>query len=238
MKRYSRLASVEAKRNFKRAYLYVILSIITGVVLLFIGLPILIKFASFIGTFKKSNELVEIQDTTPPAPPQFDEIVEYTNKQSINITGKTEAGATVVIRANNKESETIADKDGFFSYLFKLETGENSIDARARDDSSNISTTTKLYKISFDNQPPTIEIESPGNGDSFYGSNQRQLVIKGKIDENEAELTINGRYTSVNEDGLFTFAITLEEGQNNFEIKAIDLAGNESSTSFYVNFAT
>jgi len=74
MKRYSRLASVEERKNIKKAYWYVILSILALVFLIFFGLPTLVKFAGFIGDVAKSDKPVEINDTTPPAPPQFDQV--------------------------------------------------------------------------------------------------------------------------------------------------------------------
>ncbi|WKZ25898.1 MAG: Ig-like domain-containing protein [bacterium] len=237
MKRYSRLANVEEKKNIKKAYLYVVLSIIALVLLVFLGIPTLVRFAGFVGEITKSGKPVEIVDTTPPAPPQFDEIPEFTNSSSLKITGKSESGATILIRANNSTVEVVANSDGEFNYTFQLKKGENTLDAKARDLANNESTQTNTYRIIFDSEVPEIVIESPADGASFYGSGQRQLSVKGTVSE-KVNLTINERLVTVRDDGTFNFATTLTEGENKFEVKAVDMSGNESSTSFTVNFAS
>lgn len=235
MNRYSRRDSVEEKKNIKKAYLYVALSIIAISFLIFLGLPALIKFAGFLGDLGKSNKPVDITDITPPAPPQFDSIPEFTNNQKLEIAGTSESGAVVTIFANGNTNEIIANSDGRFSFLFNLDKGDNTIEASAKDSSGNESTKTKINKITFDDTEPVIENLTPTDGSSFYGSGQRQLVIKGTINE-KVNLLINERVVSVKDDGTFSFATTLSEGVNSFEVKASDLAGNETKQSFSVNF--
>lgn len=236
IRKYSRLATVEERKNIKNAYFYVILSVIALVFLIFFGIPLLVKFAGFIGDIAKSDKPVEISDITPPAPPQFDNLVEFTNKEVLDITGKSENGATVSIRANNETSEVVANSDGKFSFVFNLDKGENTIDAKATDTSGNQSTQTQTYKIVFDNEEPKIEISSPSDGATFFGSGQRQLSIKGTLDET-VDLTINGRTVFLKDDNSFAYSTTLSEGENKFEVKAIDPSGNESLTTFTVNFS-
>jgi hypothetical protein len=235
-KRYSRLASVEEKKNIKRAVSYVVLSIVTLIILVIFGLPLLIKFAGFIGNIGDSNNPVTIDDMTPPAPPQFDNIPEFTNQENLEITGMSENGARITIRANNDESEVVANSDGRFNFTFNLSDGENAIDAIATDTGGNVSTQTKTYNIVYDNTDPELTVESPSDNSSYYGAGQRQLTIKGNVNES-VDLTINDRFVSVNEDGNFTFTTTLSEGENKFEVKAVDPAGNTSSTSLTTNFS-
>lgn len=236
MKRYSRLASVQEKRNIKSAYFYITLSIISVVILVLFGIPLLVKFAGFVGEISKSNKPVEITDTTPPAPPQFDELPEFTNKETLNITGKSENGAVISIRANNDISEVVANSDGVFNFVFNLKLGENTIDAKAKDSSGNESTQTQTYKITYDNIEPKLEITSPSDGSSFYGSSQRQLSIKGTVNET-VDLTINGRTIDVKDDNSFIYSTTLSEGENKFNVVATDPSGNENSTTLTVNFS-
>lgn len=236
LKRYSRLASVEEKKNIKRAYSYVILSILAIIFLIFLGIPTLVKFAGFVGDIAKSDKPVEINDITPPAPPQFDEIPDHTNNDNLEITGQSENSAIIKIRANNQNSEVVANNEGRFTFTFNLDKGENTIDAIATDLSGNESTQTQTFKITFDNEEPKLEIESPSDGSSFFGSGQRQLSIKGSVDE-IVDLSINDRFVALKDDNTFSFATTLSEGENKFEIKAIDPAGNETSTSLTVSFS-
>jgi hypothetical protein len=236
VKRYSRLASAEEKRNIKKAYNYVILSVIAIILLIFFGLPLIVKFAGFIGDVAKSDKAVEIQDTTPPAPPQFNEIPENTNSERLEIAGKSEDGATIIINANGVTSEVLANSEGVFNFTFNLDKGENTIEATAKDKSNNGSTKSLEYKIYFDNQDPELEVTTPTDNANFYGSSQRQLSIKGTVDE-KVNLTINDKFVSLKDDNSFIFATTLSEGENKFEIKAIDPANNETSTSLTVTFS-
>lgn len=236
MKRYSRLASVEEKRNITKAYKYIALSVIAIVFLIFLGLPTLIKFSGFLGNLGKSDKPVDITDTTPPAPPQFDSIPEFTNNERLEITGASENGALVTLTANGDLNEVVANKDGKFNFLFNLNNGQNTIKAKAKDTSGNEGTETKLTQITFDNTDPLIENLTPTDGASYYGSGQRQLVIKGAISE-KVNLLINERVVAVDDDGSFLFATTLSEGVNSFEVKAMDMAGNETKSAFSVNFA-
>lgn len=237
MRRYSRLATTEERKNIKRAYYYIVLTVITILLLIFVGLPAVVKFAGFVGNIGKPNESVEINDTTPPAPPQFNDIPEFTNEETLNITGKSENGATVSINANGDTSEVLANSSGEFNFTFHLERGENTISAKAKDTSNNESTQTKTYTIYFDNEEPELEVTTPSDGSTFYGSGQRQLSIKGTVNES-VDLTINGRIAVVNEDdNSFSFTTTLNEGENKFEVIAKDPSGNESSSTLTVNFS-
>lgn len=236
IKRYSRLASVEEKKNIKNAYYYVFLSILAIVFLIFFGLPMLIKFAGFVGDIAKSDKAVEVNDMTPPAPPQFGNLPEFTKDEILEITGKSENGAVISIRANNVISEVVANSEGVFNFTFNLDRGENTIDAKAKDASNNESTQTPTYKILFDNQEPELEITSPVDGTSYFGSSQRQLSIKGNVDE-QVDLTVNGRVVTVKDDLTFNYTTTLSEGENKFDIIAKDPSGNESTASLTFNFS-
>lgn len=225
----------EERKNIKRAYLYIFLSIAGLIFLIFLGIPILVKFAGFLGEVAKSDKPVEINDTTPPAPPRLDSVPEFTNSESIDISGFSESGATIIINTNNNLSEVVANNDGKFIFLFNLEKGENSISATAKDTSGNTSNETKVYLIVFDNEEPELEVTTPKDGDSFYGTSQRQISIKGTVNE-KVDLRINDRFVTIKDDNSFNFTTTLNEGANTFEVKATDPAGNISSTSLTLNY--
>lgn len=235
MKRYSRLASVEQKRNVRSAYLYVVMSIVAIILLVFLGIPLLVRFAGFVGTVGKSNKPVEINDITPPAPPKFEDVPEHTNDESLELTGVSENGAIITLTANGDSSEVVANSEGRFNFTFNLDDGENEIFAVAKDTSGNESNQTKTYTISFDNTEPKLEVTSPTDGAAFYGAGQKQLQITGSVDE-KVHLTINERLVTQKDDGTFTFTTSLNEGTNSFEVKAVDPANNEASTSFSVTF--
>jgi hypothetical protein len=237
MKRgYSRLSSVEEKRNIRGAYFYVLLSIAAVIFLFFLGLPTLIKFAGFLGELGKSSTPIDNNDITPPAPPQFEKNTEYTNVSGFTLKGVSEDGAVITLIFNEEQQEIVANSDGGFSFDVDLVKGENTFAAEAKDRAGNVSQQTDIYRVFFDDEAPELVIESPNSGSQYYGSGQRQVNIKGTTSD-DADIYINDRFISVNEDKTFSFTTTLTTGENKFEIKAKDLAGNETKSELTLSFS-
>ncbi|OGM16575.1 hypothetical protein A2V55_00050 [Candidatus Woesebacteria bacterium RBG_19FT_COMBO_37_29] len=234
---YSRLAHSEEKKNFRKAFLYILLTISSFALLVFFGLPSIAKMASFLTDLRKSSSPVEKNDTTPPAPPRFNTLPEATNKKSIGINGTAEEGATVKIYINDREESVLSDNNSQFNLSITLTKGENKISAVAKDLAGNESQKSDEKTIIFDEDPPKLEITSPENNKEFYGSKERQVVIQG-ISEEEISVTINERVVFVEDDGSFSFATSLSEGDNNFSIKAQDKAGNTTETSLTLKFSS
>ncbi len=234
-KRYSRLARTEERQSIRRAIFFTFLSIVSIFAFIFLGLPVLARFAGFLTDLKKSGLPIERNDTTPPAPPRLESLPEYTNEFSVEIKGTTEAGATLTLFLNGDEEEVVVNKDGDFNFTFKLDKGENTVSVKARDAAGNESQETNVYKIIFDNEPPELEVTSPEDGKEFYGSKERQVSINGKTEES-ASVTINDRIVAVDASGNFTFVTTLSEGENGFTIKTEDKAGNSTEASLTLRF--
>ena len=223
----SRLATIEEKNNFRSAYKYIGLSVVALLLLVFLGIPLLTRLTGFIGEIKKTSQPVEINDITPPAPPQVETLPEATNKEKLDIKGSSEAGATIRLFINDTQESVVTDNNGQFSFSTDLIKGENKISLLAKDEAGNESTSTPEYVVTFDNKDPELEVTSPQDGQSYYGSLQRQVVIEGKTEEGTT-ININDRFVVVESDGSFAYATSLLEGDNNFNIKATDKAGNET----------
>lgn len=234
-KRYSRLARTEERQSIRRAIFFTFLTIVSIFAFIFLGLPVLARFAGFLTDLKKSGLPIERNDTTPPAPPRLESLPEYTNEFSVEIKGTTEAGATLTLFLNGDEEEVVVNKDGDFNFTFKLDKGENTVSVKARDAAGNESQETDTYKIIFDNEPPELEITSPEDGKEFYGSKERQVSINGKTEES-ASVIVNDRIVAVDASGNFTFVTTLSEGENGFTIKTEDKAGNSTEASLTLRF--
>ena len=229
------MASVEANRNVKTAVWLGVLTIASIIILFIFGIPILGKFAGFVSDIGGSKNPIRINDKTPPAPPFVNQLPEYTNQSEVSLTGTSEEGATIKLIFNGDEKETVADEDGNFNFSLKLVKDDNTFELTARDLAGNISQKTKEYKIIFDDQKPEVTIESPQEGSKFYGSGQKEILIKGKT-EAESNLTINGKFVSVGGEGNFEFRDSLGEGENKFNIKATDAAGNLTEMDLTVFF--
>jgi len=233
--RYSRLQSVEEKRNLRNTIFFAVLTLAAVVLLAFVGIPLFGKLTVFLSDLRGGSKAVSKNDTTPPAPPKFNYVSQFSNQQNLNISGSSEAGATVKLTFNGKPSEVLADKDGDFTFGLQLNDGDNNFSAIALDASGNQSQTSKEYKIIFDNRPPALSVSSPSDGSSFFGSNQRQITVQGTTEPN-SQMLINDRLISVDDAGNFQYTTTLNDGANLFTIKSTDQAGNFTEKNITLNF--
>ena len=234
-RKYSRLNSIEHKKNIRSAAMYMALTIAAILLMFFLGIPLLGRTIGFLADLQTSDQQIDSQDTTPPAPPSIDLLPEVTNKTAVEITGRTEEGAIVVLTFNDSTEEIVANSEGAFSYNWNLWKGENTLKALARDKSGNESQETKTFTLSYDDTPPDLTIDSPSNGHVFNGTRERQISIEGST-ESGTSLNINGRRVVVDDLGDFSFFTSLSEGENVFDVVAKDDAGNETKTSFSVTF--
>lgn len=234
--KYSRLASIEERRNRRRAFFFTFLTLLSLLALIFFGLPAIAKFAAFLTDLRKSSLPVDKNDTTPPAPPRLASLPEATNKAEIELSGITEEGAIVTLFINGKEEEIVANSEGNFAFSFTLEKGENEVYAKAKDAAGNESQPSSVQLVIFDNEAPPLTISSPLDGAQFFGESQRQLSIRGTT-EAGVTLTVNDRIVKVEDDGSFVFVSSLGEGTNSFNFKSTDKAGNQTEKTISVNFS-
>jgi len=232
---YSRLQSVEEKRNVRSAILFIFLTLAAIALLFFYGVPAMGRFAAFVSDIGKSGKPITTNDHTPPAPPRFDYVNNFTNQQNAGVSGVTEAGATIKLTFNGNEQNTLADKDGKFQFNLQLNSGANIYSAVAVDTAGNISQKTQDYTITYDNKPPALTIASPSDGSQFFGSTQRQVTIKGTTDPND-QVTINDRIVAVDDNGNYQYTLSLSDGDNKFAVKATDQAGNNTEKDITLTF--
>lgn len=238
MKRfYSRLATLEERRNLRNTVIFTLLTIAVIILLFFVGIPLMGKLAVFVSDLRGGGSSISKNDTTPPAPPKFNSFPDFTNQQNISISGTTEAGATIKLTFNGDSKEALADKNGNFSFDIQLINGDNTFSATSADLAGNQSKVTQVYKIIFDNKPPTLTINSPSDGSSFFGSSQIQITIQGTT-EASCQVTINDRIISVDDSGNFQYTTTLNSGENKFAVKSVDQAGNTTEKSITLNFTS
>lgn len=227
------MASLEEKRNIRSAMTMIAISIGIILFLFFIGIPVIGRFTSFLNNIRSTGGKAE--DKTPPAPPKFNNFSEHTNKKTVDISGKSEAGATIVLTFNGSKKENITNKNGEFSFNLNLNEGKNNLSAVAKDTSGNLSNQTNEYQIFFDDKAPKLELSKPDDGANLFGTAQRQITIEG-VTDTDAQVTINDRFVTVESTGNFQYSITLNEGENKFNVKAVDQAGNATEKALTLNF--
>lgn len=234
--RKSRLTRVEEKRSVRQAIFFGFLTIFLFVLLLFLGIPILIKMAVFFGNLRSTSQPIETKEGLPPPPPQFQAIPEATNSSSIRLAGFAQEGSIVKILLNGREEkEVLTNTKGDFSVdHFPLEKGENKITAIAIDKSGKESRDSEELIIIFDSEPPTLEIASPTDQEEFFDKN-REIAVKGQTDE-EAAITVNGKFVIVDSSGNFQTTLELKEGENEITVNAYDKARNQTQKKIKVKY--
>ena len=128
--------------------------------------------------------------------------------------------------------ETVSDVEGEFSFTIQLLKGENSISIYAKDMAGNESEAKDII-ITFDNEPPEIEITNPSSLSSTTEENKIQIT--GKTEPN-AQVYLNDRRIIVDHDGFFRSQYYLQEGENQIAVLAKDRAGNETSTEINIRY--
>lgn len=167
-----------------------------------------------------SSSINIIRDTTPPSPPTILSTDTATNNASYLITGIKDAESSVYLGAIEIAP---LDSSTTWSYPATLLSGNNSFSFTSRDDLDNESTSS-TYEIELDTIGPSLIIDPyPASTEDatyeFTGSTDAYAdIYVDDIFEVEAD-----------EFGNFSFTKSLSIGINNYSVKAIDDALNEST---------
>ena len=199
------------------------LGIIFILIILFkFGIPFLSNLSFNVEklTAKNTNNTQGIAEYL--SPPILNPLPQATNSASLKVSGQTASGKNVAIYLNGQKTfEERSDSSGEFSLGIRLTEGENLIKAKTLDNgkSSEFSDT---ISVVFKKGEPKLEIENPPN-DAKVSS--KEIIVKGKTDEGN-RVTING-YWALIEGESFSYALSLNEGENEINVAAEDDAGNK-----------
>lgn len=230
--RVEKLARREEKHLTRRIVTLGFLSAALIVFLLTLGIPILGKFADLLETISK-REALEIKDKVL-RPPILDDLPQATNSAKLKISGfADEAKSVDVYLGEDKAGETKVSDSRFSFEELTLRKGTNEISARSVFEDGKTSDVSSKTQVVFDNEEPSLTVEGPSDGQTFFGENR--IKVSGKTDS-DAQVTANGFLAVVMADGKFEVIISLSEGENTIEIKATDLAGNTKVEKRKVNF--
>lgn len=211
----------------KKGFFFSLLTFLLVLIVVFEGVPFLIRMATFLGELKSSTKTVETEDTTPPLPPKLRPLPEATNKSQITLQGFAEPGATVKIFLNEEVAkEVVADADSSFATeVINLSFGKNRIKAKAVDQAGNESKDSGILMIEYDTTPPELKIQEI--------KEEKEAKISGKT-EPKVALKINDHLVILDQEGNFSYSLTLSEGENKIFIEAEDLAGNKTEEEIII----
>ncbi|MFP4598360.1 MAG: hypothetical protein ACLFVJ_08910 [Persicimonas sp.] len=83
-----------------------------------------------------------------------------------------------------------------------------------------------------DTVAPSFELTSPERALIVEEGESDEVLFEGRVEDDGSELTVlalDNAAVSYDEDGNFSHTVSLEPGYNEFELRAVDEAGNESS---------
>lgn len=235
-RRLSRLTRKEEARNIRRAFFFGFLTLFLVILLLFVGIPLLIRMAVFLGELKGTPEQIETGDVIPPPPVRIHSLPEATNSAKLKISGFAEAGSTVEIFLDGSAvAEVLADNDGtFYTTGIELTSGTNEIYALAVDEKGNRSQESERQVILLDTEPPELEINEPEEGSTVSGP-ENKITLRG-ISENGVDLRVNDKLVLVDQEGNFSYQLSLDEGENSIRVVAFDKAGNQTEKELIVSY--
>lgn len=233
----TRLSRKQEQKNIRQALIYILLTLTLGFALVFVGIPLLIRAAIFLGNLRGTSIIPEKSDFIPPSPPRIIAPFEATNSAQLSLKGHSEPGTSIkIFNSGFSFGEVVADNDGLFTIEnLRLTPGRNEITAVAQDAAGNESQSSILVVIEYDISSPELEIIEPEDG-ATIGGIDNQISIKGKTEEG-AKLTINGRLVIVGPEGDFSYQYSLDEGENVFTIIVQDKAGNQTEKELKVNYS-
>ncbi len=228
-KYYSRSAKRKAKKSSRN---FIITLILIGL-LIYATLQWILP--SVIGGVGLINGVIKPPKKTAPvnyeslAPPVITVPFEATNTAQINISGFATPNAKVELFIDDQLKDTTqTPEDGKFEFNgVSLNLGTNNIYGKTIDEKGVESLSSKTLAIFYDNGKPLLTVSEPDDGKTIQGGDKK-ITFKGSTDPN-VKIYINDVQTITNLDGNFSSEQSLNDGDNNFTIKAIDKAGNETS---------
>jgi hypothetical protein len=219
----------QSKRN-------IVLAIVGIIVVIFLifsyGMDFLINFSLLVKRSTTSKD-VKQNEVTYVAPPVIDPLSEATKSARITVSGYAGDKQTIKLYLNGKLTDkTEVNKNKQFSFSdVKLEKGSNEVKAKAVTPEDKESDYSQISSITYSDEPPKLEINSPQDGQTV--SKGDGLKISGKTDPN-VKVTVNDFWAIVQDDGNFSYTLPLHDGENTIKIVATDDADNQTTKELKV----
>ena len=157
------------------------------------------------------------------ASPNKDNSIVTEASYTLNATVTDDLETTTVIKHNGAVIQETSDKT--VSLNINLISGKNSFEIISTDSAGNISNPFVLSDINLDNVGPTIS-STTQSGTITKEKNFSLNVKVEDVSKVETKIYHNNNLVYTGDQKVFNFPILLSEGQNAFEIRASDLAGN------------
>lgn len=219
-----------------------VLSILGIIIVLFLLLKYGIYVIDGIGTltlgYKNDNAETNVLKASVEVipPPDISNIPPAINTDKLDISGKVLVNkGTIELYLNNESySEKEINGDTFKFSGIQLKEGQNTIKTRQKVDDKS-SEFSKEYEIVYEKEPPKLEVSSPSDGTNF-GKGDQQIEVVGKVDPNYS-VTINGYRATVDGNGIFSYYLRLNDGENTITTEVTSLTGLKTKEERKVTYS-
>ncbi|TFJ92801.1 S8 family peptidase [Lentibacillus salicampi] len=156
-----------------------------------------------------------------------------TNEAETTVEGTASPTTTIQLLNNGEEAGTTeVDDSGEFAIPMELSEGDNELKAVSIMDGAETGESEPV-KVTLDTASPEITIANPEDGDK---TNRETVTVEGSVDDaNLDTVEVNGREADVADDGSYSQRILLDNGENEIEVVANDLAGNTATEAVTID---
>ena len=208
------------------------------IVLIIFGSSLLTSFSLFVEKSQGNNDsknLDNSQNDTYIAPPTLNPLPVATNKQQIDVSGFGQGNQTIILYVNNQETDKTTVMDNKFHFAsIQLQNGQNTIKVKAEIDSNKQSGFSNVDTISYLKNPPNLTISNPQDGQGFSKNSSPSVSIEGSTDAGD-NVTVNGSWAIVDDQGKFNYLYTLKDGDNDIKVISTDNAGNQTTKEIHIH---
>jgi len=232
--RRSRLIRKNNDQITKKTVFLGILTVVLAAGVLIFGLPLLIKFSIFLGQGKSSK--VANEKVLPPLAPRLVLPFEATNSATVDVPGFAEAKVTVELFKNDVSvGKTQVTDNGDFTFGgINLDEGDNNFNAIASTDKNGTGEKSTPVDLVYDKTPPSLNLTNPSEDSLSVDS--ADFDIAGTTDKGSS-VTINGHVAMVDDNGNFKLKWQLNTGENDLELIAQDVAGNQTKKTVKITYS-
>ena len=227
----SRRSKKEQQKIIKQIAIFFLLACGLGVLFVLVVIPGLVRLTS-----NSSTNTTVVDNTLPPQPPSLSAPALATSSANLPVSGFAEPGEQIIILDNGQQvAQADTGGDGSFRSSVTLTKGDNHLSLYAIDQKNQHSPNSSEYVVTYNDQPPKLDVSEPQDKQAIQGKNNQNLTIKGQTDKN-VRVYLNSRLIFTHDDGSFTTLQMLQIGDNTLDLKATDQAGNITEKILTVSY--
>lgn len=155
-----------------------------------------------------------------------------TNKAELTVTGNASPTTTIELLQNGEAAGSVeVNESGHFAIPVTLVEGNNELKVASKLDGRTTGVSAPVSVV-LDTASPNITISAPTDGEKIT---RESVTVSGTVEDANLDFVhVNGQAASV-ADGQFSKRILLDNGTNNIEVVAQDLAGNSKTERLTVS---